>query len=440
MTDIVSRRDFLMAGTAATGTLAAAAFAGASASERAPDCIRLGVIGCGGIMHHHVAGLCERRSSVEFRWLCDVDPRQMESISAPIGSFQEEAPKRTAEFEHVLEDESVDAVLIATPHQWHCPIALGAIAAGKDVYCEKPLSHVFSEGPLVVAAAKKHQRVVQHGSQMRSSPLTAMAGKLLQDGVIGEIKVARAWTAEPRSVVRPVPDARPPEGVDYDRWLGPAPKRPFNEHRFHRTWRFFRDYANGEIGDDGIHDVDMARWGLSVDTHPVQITARGGLMHLHGHVADYPDNLHATFEYPDGRLLVYENYPFTGYGLHGFDNGNVFYGTKGYMIFSRRGDFRIYLGNKETPGPRAPDEIRGPRSRGYEEHMDNFLRCVRTRETPVADPTTAHLSCALVHLGDIAYRSKCVIDFDPETEQIKNNVAASKLLTKSYREPYGLPA
>ena len=177
-------------------------------------------------------------------------------------------------------------------------------------------------------------------------------------GIIGEVKVARAWTAETRKVVKPVPDGIAPNGVDYDRWLGPAPKRAFNKHRFHVTWRMFRDYGNGEIGDDGIHDLDMATWGLGVDTAPKQITARGSRMMLHGHASDYPDNLNVTYEYPDGRLLIYENYPFTAYGLHGFDNGNVFYGTEGYMIFSRRGAFNVFLGPKNKPGPTEGKELR----------------------------------------------------------------------------------
>eukprot|EP00913_Durusdinium_trenchii_P023465 g22043.t1 len=269
-----------------------------------------------------------------------------------------------------------------------------------------------------------YKRVVQHGSQMRSSPVTAMAGKLLADGIIGEVKVARAWTAEVRNLAKPVADGTPPAGVDYDRWLGPASKRPFNAFRFHRTWRYFRDYANGEIGDDGIHDIDMARWGLGVETHPIHITARGGRMLLHGHVSEYPDNMHANFEYADGRMLVYENYPFTSYGLYGFDNGNAFYGPKGYMVFSRRGYFQVYLGKKEAKGPGVPPEIRGNRGRGYKEHMDNFLECVRTRAQPVGHARLAHLSCSLVHLGNVAYNARETIHFDPDRETIKGNTNA----------------
>ena len=272
---------------------------------------------------------------------------------------------------------------------------------------------------------------------MRSSPVTASAGKLLKEGIIGEVKVARAWTAEMRTTVRAVPDGMVPDGVDYDRWLGPAPERPFNPHRFHYNWRMFHDYGNGEIGDDGIHDLDMATWGLDVDTLPSQITARGGRMMLPDHVSEYPDNMTVTYEYPDGRIILYENYPFTEYGLHGFDNGNVFYGTKGYMIFSRRGAFSVFLGPKRTPGPTEGKEIRG--QTGYPEHMAEFLLAVRNRTPTKANPVVAHRSCALVHLGEISYRTGGRVDFDPVTERFVNSEAANKLLTKDYRQPYGLP-
>ena len=434
-----SRRKFLR-NSAETVTLAAAVSAlgnvhafGAENSAR----IRLGIIGCGGIMTKHVTGLVERKEAVEIAWLCDVDPEQIEKTAGLVVGFQSAPPRKTKRFEDVIEDQSVDACIIATPHHWHAPIALRAMQSGKDVYIEKPISHVFDEGPLIIAAAKKYGRVVQQGSQMRSSPVTASAGKLLKEGIIGEVKVARAWTAEMRTTVRAVPDGMVPDGVDYDRWLGPAPERPFNPHRFHYNWRMFHDYGNGEIGDDGIHDLDMATWGLDVDTLPSQITARGGRMMLPDHVSEYPDNMTVTYEYPDGRIILYENYPFTEYGLHGFDNGNVFYGTKGYMIFSRRGAFSVFLGPKRTPGPTEGKEIRG--QTGYPEHMAEFLLAVRNRTPSKANPVVAHRSCALVHLGEISYRTGGRVDFDPVTERFVNSEAANKLLTKDYRQPYGLP-
>jgi predicted dehydrogenase len=434
-----TRRAFLKQSTHVAAVAAAASALGPVHAFGAgqPVRVRLGIIGCGGIMGHHVEGLVSRRENVSFAWLCDVDPRQLEKMAGRVSGFQSTPPRQTARYEDVIADENVDACIIATPHHWHAPIALAAMQAGKDVYIEKPISHVYNEGPLIVAAAAKLGRVAQQGSQMRSSPVTAKARKLLADGVIGKVLVARAWTAETRSAVKPLPDGEPPVGVDYDRWLGPALKRPFNPHRFHGSWRMFRDYGNGEIGDDGIHDLDMAAWGLGVDTLPKQVTARGSRMLLDGHASEYPDNMHVTYEYPDGRLLIYENYPFTAYGLHGFDNGNVFYGTEGYMIFSRRGAFSVFLGPNGTPGPTEGQEIRG--QTGYAEHMANFLDAVRHRTPTNAPPQVAHLSCALVHLGEIAHLTRGRLDFDPQAEQFIDCDEANRLLTKAYRGPYGLP-
>lgn len=440
MNPLSSRRQFLQSASHTSAILVASASLGGVhiVADEKPVQLRLGIIGCGGIMTTHVKGLVGRREAVSIAWLCDVDPAQLERMNSFVTrEFQTAAPKRTARYEEVLADKDVDAVVIATPHHWHAPMALWAMAAGKDCYIEKPISHVFNEGPLIIAAAKKFGRVVQQGSQMRSSPVTAKAAKLLKEGIIGEVKVARAWTAETRRAVKPLPDSEAPAGVDYDRWLGPAPKRPFNTHRFHGTWRMFADYGNGEIGDDGIHDLDMAAWGLGVNTLPKRITARGGRMLLDGHASDFPDNMNVTYEYPDGRLLVYENYPFTAYGMHGFDNGNVFYGTEGYMVFSRRGAFSVFQGPKSTPGPTEGKELRG--QRGYAEHMAEFLHAVRHRTPTKASADVAHRSCALVHLGEIAYRTRGHLEFDPLAERFVACDEANAMLSKKYRDPYGLP-
>ena len=444
MSESIDRRDFLAqsAATVVTASTIAAA-SGRSAFGAANDEVRLGIIGCGGIMNFHVSRLVKRKMPVSFAWLCDVDPAQMEKIGAHADGYRKEPPRRTKRFEDVLDDPNVDAVIVATPHHWHAPITLRAILAGKDVYIEKPLSHVFNEGGAVIEAARRHKRVVQHGSQMRSSKVTELAGKMLADGAIGDVKISKAWNVQPRRVRQVVPDSAAPAGVDYDRWLGPAPKRPFNANRFHYNWRVYRDYGNGDIGDDGIHDIDMARWGLGVTAHPIRVTAHGSdVVHAGAAKGDreYPDNMMVAWEYPDNKVCIYEDRLFTPYGLHGYDSGNVFYGTEGYMIFSRRGYFQIHLGPKEEKGPSSPKEISGNRGRGYREHMQNFLDCIRSRDLDTNAPAeVAHLSCALVHLGDIAYRTRTVLEFDPEREIITNSDDANALLGKSYRAPYGLP-
>ena len=435
-----SRRKFLVQSGETAAITAAITTLGTVHSEAAvnKDPIQLGLIGCGGMMNNHATRLIKRKANVSFAQICDVDPRQRERITEKINKFQSTKPKQTSRYEEVVVNKNVDAVIIATPHHWHAPIALASLIEGQDVYLEKPLSHVYDEGKLIVAAANKYGRVLQHGSQMRSSLVTDQAGKLLADGVIGEVKIARAWTAEKRHVQPPVADAEAPTGVDYDRWLGPAPVHPFNRQRFHVTWRMFRDYGNGEIGDDGIHDLDMARWGLGDPMLPQSITARGSRMMLHGHYSEYPDNMQVVYEYPDGRLLIYENFPFTEYGMHGYDNGNVFYGTDGYMVFSRRGAFNVYLGKKGKPGPTERSETR--RNRGYAEHMEDFLTAIRERSTTNSSATIAHHSSALVHLGEITCRTRGQLEFDPRSERFVDCDEANAMLTKEYRKPYELPS
>ncbi|MHC4399090.1 MAG: Gfo/Idh/MocA family protein [Planctomycetota bacterium] len=285
-------------------------------------------------------------------------------------------------------------------------------------------------------AARKNKRIIQHGTQMRSSPVLAKAAEVLKSGILGEIKIAKAWNVQDRGFAKPVPDSQPPSGVDYDRWLGPAKKRPFNRNRFHGTWRLFREYGNGDLGDDGAHDLDTAAWGLGVMEHPVRITAHGSSVNPPGY-REFPDNMNISFEYADGRVLIYEDRLFTPYGMHGVDSGNAFYGTKGYMIFSRRGFFRTYLGKKEEPGPKSGQS--GRVGAPTASHMQNFLNSIRSRKTTKADAEIAHRTCALIHLGEIAYRTKTVLEFDPKTETIANSMEANAMLTKEYREPYGLP-
>jgi len=441
MISSASRREFLVQSGKKTAAITAAisTLGGVHAqSAETPAVIKLGLIGCGGQMGGLVRRLTKRPGDVSFASCCDVDPGQIDRMTKIISGFQSSAPKRTARYEEVIRDPNVDAVFIATPHHWHAPMALAALRAGKDIYIEKPMSHVYREGQLIADAAKKYGRVVQHGTQMRSSPVREQAARLLADGIIGEVKVARAWTAEKRRITLPVADSQPPADVDYERWLGPAPLRKFNSQRFHRTWRWFRDYGNGEIGDDGVHDVDMARWGLGDPDCPTRITARGGRMMLHGHFSEYPDNMTVTYEYPDGRLLIYENYPFTQYGMHGYDNGNVFYGTEGYMVFSRRGAFNVYLGPKAKPGPKERKETRS--NRGYDENMDNFLTAVRNRSDTNASAEVAHRSCALVHFGNIANETRGQLEFDVDGDRFVDCDEANELLTKNYRSPYRLPA
>ena len=428
----ITRRRILswsLGGSAALGVMGTLAIRSGSASPNQK--VNVAVIGMNGMGHFHVRTLANR-TDAHIVTLCDVDPAVLRKATETVKNATGQTPKLESDFRQVLADPSIEAVVIATPHHWHAPMALRAMKAGKDVYVEKAASHVFREGQLLVEAERKYGRIFQHGTQMRASPLLARAGEILAAGTLGEIKTTKAWNVQ-RQIERPVvPDGPVPEGVDYDRWLGPAPLRPFNPNRFHRNWRLFRDYSNGDIGDDGAHDLDLARWALGVDTHPERITAHGSRIALAG-AREYPDNMMVAYQYREGKVLLYEERLWTPYGLHRYDSGNTFYGTEGYMVLSRRGYFQVYMGKKEHKGEGMKE---GSLAETGRQNMAQFLQCVRDRKRPTAPAREAHLSCALIHLGEIAFRLSQVLKFDPKSESFTNNTRADALMTKAYREPW----
>ncbi len=417
----MQRRDFL-SGAAALTVLRA------SPNEQ----ITVAVIGVNGMGHAHVRNLV-KRPDVRIGSLCDIDQAVAERAGQTVLKATGAAPKLVDDFRRVLEDKSIHAVIIATPHHWHAPMAIRAMQAGKDVYLEKPAAHVLREGRLLVDAARKYKRIFQHGTQMRSSEVTAKAGEVLASGLLGKIKMSKAWNCQRHTHRRPVADAPVPAGVNYDMWLGPAfPRGGFNSNRFHGNWNWYRDFGNGDIGGDGVHDIDMARWGLGVSTHPVRITSHGSRIDLEGE-REFPDTMTVAYHYEEGKVLLYEDRGWTTYGAYGYDSCNAFYGAEGWMLFTRRGYFQTYLGPKEEKGP----GFKG--GAGHPDHLYNFIEAVRTRQEPLANAEVAHLSCALVHLGEIGYRVGRVLHFDPKTEQFRNDAEANALLTKKYRAPWGVP-
>ncbi|MCI0463624.1 MAG: Gfo/Idh/MocA family oxidoreductase, partial [Gemmataceae bacterium] len=312
---ISDRRTFLL--TSAAG-LTMPAFA-APPSLRIV-CAVIGVRGRGRSFYAPLAG----RADTAVVTLCDADANALAGPAAVVEKAAGKAPALVEDFRRVLDDKAIDAVFITTPHHWHAPIALRALQAGKHVYVEKPMTHVYREGPLLVQAARKSNRVVQHGTQMRSSEVTAQAREVIDSGILGEVKMAKAWNVQGHTHRAPVPDAPVPRGVNYDLWLGPAPARPFNPNRFHGNWQWYRDYGNGDIGNDGIHDIDMACMGLGVDRLPIRVTAHGSRIDLKGE-REYPDNMMVTYQFDNDKVLIYEDRGWTHYGMDGFDSGNAFY-------------------------------------------------------------------------------------------------------------------
>jgi predicted dehydrogenase len=349
-------------------------------------------------------------------------------------------PKPIKDFRAALDDKSVHALVLGTPDHWHAIPTILACQAGKDVYVEKPDGHNILEGRTMVAAARKYGRVVQLGTQARSGPHLLSAMAYLAKGSLGRVLFAKAWESSRQGSIGRPADSQPPKGVDYDLWLGPAPVRPFNVRRFHGSWRWFFDYGTGDLGNDGVHRLDIARWGLETGVAasggklpplPRSVSAHGG-KHYFDDAQEWPDTLMVTYDYP-GCVLTYEMRIWSPYKLEGEDEGAAVFGDKGYLV----------IGNSRW---RAFDE-RGrevaQQSGGYNDqgHVEDFLSCMRSRKRPAAElETVGHPSSLLCHLGNAAWRAGHTLRFDPDTYTFPGSDDARQYLTRpEYRKPWLLP-
>jgi predicted dehydrogenase len=395
------------------------------------DTVRVGVIGIGGRGGSHIQGFNEL-PGVEVAALCDVD----EGILNKVAAGAERNGKKPALYTDVrklLEDRTIDAVGIATPNHWHSLAAIWACQAGKDVYVEKPCSHNLSEGRRLVEAARKYDRIVQHGTQCRSTSGVREAIDQLRNGVIGDVYMARALCYKWRNTIGRKKEEEVPKGVNYDLWLGPAPTRPFTRNRFHYNWHWHWDYGNGDIGNQGVHQMDIARWGLGVKL-PKKVQSMGGHF-MFDDDQETPNVQVATFEYPEEKkMLVFEvrHWITNTEGDAPCDVGVLFYGSEGYMSIPTYSSYATFLGKKREPGPKGS---------GGGDHFANFIKAVRSRkrEELHAEIEEGHLSSALCHLANMSYRLGRTIDFDPKSEACLNDEKAAALSTRNYRKPFVVP-
>ncbi|MGV3722151.1 MAG: Gfo/Idh/MocA family protein, partial [Actinomycetota bacterium] len=395
----------------------------ASASEK----VVLGVVGVRG----RGRGLAQNLAALpeaEIAYLCDVDESSFPDSLKGVTNAQKKAPKTVSDFRKILDDPSVDGVVIATPDHWHALISILAMQAGKDVYVEKPVCHNVREGRVMIQAAERYGRVVQAGTQARSGAHFHTAVEYLRSGKLGRVLVAKAINSQRRANIGKKPDSAAPAGVDYNMWLGPAPERAFNPNRFHYNWHWMWDYGTGDMGNDGVHQVDVARWGLGV-TAPTAVTCSGGKLFFDDD-QETPDTQLVTAEYP-GQHLIFEQRIWAPYTENGYENGNVFYCEKGYMLLGADG-WKAF-GPKNEPGPTS-----GPSERDRT-HLVNFLECVKTRKKPNAPVEDGHYSAMVCHLGNIAYRTGRRLQFDPKSESIIGDKEASAMLTRKYRKPWVVP-
>lgn len=427
----ITRRKFMKgtAGAAAAGlgVLGVSGSAWAGANDR----IRVAVIGIRGRGGEHIEQF-SRMKNVEVATLCDIDENLFEGcLKSNFDAKNLKRPKTETDLRHVMDDQSIDAVSIATPNHWHSLAAIWACQAGKDVYCEKPCSHNIFEGRKLVEARDKYQRIVQHGTQIRSSAGIIEAIKGLRDGVIGDVYMARGLCYKRRASIGHKDDCPVPEGVHYDIWLGPAPEHAFNPNRFHYNWHWMWDYGNGDIGNQGVHQMDVARWGLGVEL-PKKVTGTGRMV-LWDDDKEVPNLITTTFEYPDeNKILEFEVRPWRTNDEGGAKIGILFYGSEGYMVIDSYEHYQTYLGEKGEPGP--------SRDEGGD-HFGNFIEAVRARDNSIlkAPIEEGHLSAALCHLGLTSARLGRSLEFDPVTEKYVNDDEANTYLTRNYRKPFVVP-
>lgn len=418
-----SRRSFLK--TAGAGALSSLALA--RPSHAAPSrAVRHAVIGLGGQGRHHARTLSSL-DDCEVVAVCDLDPERLAKHTEQLPN--RDRIRQLKDFRRILDDKSIDTVSIATPDHWHTPVALAAIQAGKHVYVEKPCSHNIREALLLKQAAEKSGLCVQQGTQARSCASIHEAVAFMRGGGLGKVRMAKAINHQLRKPIGRAPETDPPPGVDYDMWLGPAPRVPFTRNRWHYNWHWFWDYGCGDIGNDGIHQIDQARWGLGVGI-PNAVTASGGQL-FYDDDHQTPDTQVVTFEY-DGRYLLYEMRLWTDYKLEGHDNGVVFYGDNGRLEIGRNGcDITFIDGKTQHIGPYAD----------IKDHFRNFLDCVKdgAPQKLNAPMQEAMPSTALCHLGNIATRVGRKLRLDPQELKSIGDPEAQKLFSREYRKGYELP-
>lgn len=437
----MDRRQFLQStvlSSAALAVLTGEPQAKAAASER----VRVGMVGAGG----RALSLCSTFASnpnVEIVAVADLDPARLARGLEEITKRQGRTPRSEKDFRRLVDDRSIDALCVGTPDHWHAiPTILGCLA-GKDVYVEKPDSHNIVEGQRMVAAMKKHKRVVQMGSQHRSTTRLQSALEFIRTGALGRVTVAKAWESSKQGSIGRPEDTAPPEGIDYDFWLGSAPLRPFNPRRFHGHWRWFFDYGTGDLGNDGVHRLDMAVAALNAASEtqgdgpiglPVKIHSAGGKWYFDD-MQEFPDTLQVSYEYSGThpKLLTYEMRVWAPYGMDLESEGSAIYGDKGYMI----------IGNSRWrafgPGGQLLREEKGDSHEAP--HVQDFIDCIKSRKKPYCDlETVGHPASVLCHTGNISARLGRQIVMDPATETFPNDPEASALRTRpEYRKPWTLP-
>ncbi len=477
----ISRRRFLEDSMLATAaTLAAGSSSSLLAAEekiqKSPnERLNVAVIGVRGRGNSHISAYAGG-SQTDVTYICDVDEGVGRSRAEAVGKKQGKAPTYVQDLRRVFDDKSVDIVTIATPNHWHALAAIWAMQAGKDVYVEKPVSHNVSEGRRIVEVARKTGQICQCGTQSRSNPGMQEAIKYIHDGKLGDVKLARGLCYKPRKSIGPKDNYPVPSGVDYNLWLGPAPEAPITRKQFHYDWHWQWPYGNGDLGNQGIHQMDIARWGLNLKHIGNGVQSYGG-RYGYEDAGETANTQVCVHDYGD-KQLVFEVRGLPTEALRGSKIGVIFYGTEGYFVSPSY--------NGGTAFDQHGEEIKTWKDGSDSHHFNNFLTAVRSRDYKElnGDILEGHLSSALCHLGNISYllgekipapeaKSRLAgssenvqtferfsehlanngvavnnseigfgktLKIDPQTETFIGSDDANAMLTRNYRQGFEVPA
>lgn len=427
-----SRRDFLK--QTGVGSLIAGSSAGVGVQS--DQRIQLGMIGPGGMGSHHLRSLV-KRDDVDIVSICDVDGNRLSAAVDVVTKAGKRPAHATTDLRRVLDNQSIDAVFIATPDHWHGPATLLALDAGKHVYVEKPCCHNIHEGTLMARAVERTGKQLQVGTQSRSTACVHEAIQRVHEGEIGEVLVAKAWNSQRRGSIGKRPPQAPPKHLDFDTWIGPAPVVPYQTNLLHANWRWWYEFGCGDIGNDGVHDIDVALWGLNPGRHPDRATCFGHMCFFDDD-QQFPDTQYAVFEYASNnsqskpRQLIFEQRIWSPYSQDGYGNGAAFYGTKGVMVVGHTTGWQLYGPQNKLIAERTGRvDLRA--------HHSNFFDSIRGSGSPTAGITQGHQAATIVHLANIAARLGRVLEFDSERESILNDKEAQSMVKRSYRDHWATP-
>lgn len=374
----------------------------------------------------------------EVLYACDVDTRAAEKYISRVEKSQNKKPIAEPDFRKALEDKNLDALVVAAPDHWHAPAAILACQAGKHVYVEKPCGHNPHEGELLVAAAKKYDRVIQMGNQRRSWPNVVAAIDELKNGAIGRPYFAKAWYTNDRPSIGVGKEVAVPSWLNYELWQGPAPREPYRDNILHYNWHWFWNWGTGEAGNNSTHMVDLARWGLGVG-FPVRVSSAGG-RYRYQDDWETPDTQVINLEFDNNTLISWEGRSCNGQPVDGLGTGVMFYGDTGSLLIEGGNAYKVYDINnkmvKEVKNDRVvdPRNLSNPSQNLDALHIQNFFDGIRKGSRLNSGIGGGHKSTLLVQLGNIALRTGHTLNIDPENGHILNDNEAAKYWSREYQQ------